>query len=83
MATATPSADEARVKARRQLRRVLLILALLDASVLVVVIGLAVAWARLHFPTSYFLALVLGTVSAILLVRVALGIRLKRRTGEL
>jgi NhaP-type Na+/H+ or K+/H+ antiporter len=83
MATATPSADAARATARRQLRRVLLILAGLDTSVLVVVIGLAVAWARLHFPTSYLLALVLGTVSAILLARVALGVRLKRRTGEL
>lgn len=83
MAIPSQSADQARVKARHQLRRVLLLLAILDTSVLVVVIGLAVAWDRFHFPVAYFVALVVGAVSGILLVRVALGVRLKRRAGDL
>jgi hypothetical protein len=83
MATATPPADEARITARRQLRKVLVVLAVLDTSVLVVVVGLAVTWARYHIPAAYFVALILVAVAGILLARVALGVRLKRRTGDL
>jgi hypothetical protein len=81
---AKPSATEqARSRARFQLRRVLIVLAILDTSVLVVVIGLAVAWSRYHLPTAYFLTLVLVAVGGILTARVALGVRLKRRSGNL
>jgi hypothetical protein len=78
-----PSVEGARRTARRQLGRVLAALAILDVSVVILVVGLAVAWSRFHLPTLYFLALVLSGVSAILLARVALGIRLKRRSGNL
>ncbi|MFZ0831055.1 MAG: hypothetical protein WCB18_01735 [Thermoplasmata archaeon] len=71
------------MSARRQLRHVLLELALLDTSVLVLVIGLAVAWAKLHFPTLELLALILVGVGTILCLRVALAVRLKRRSGNL
>jgi len=77
------STERARTTARRQLRRVLLLLAILDTSVLVLVVGLAVAWSRFHIPTPYFLALVLAGVGAILVARIALGIRHKRRSGNL
>ena len=76
-------ANEARTKARRQLRRVLGLLAILDAGVLVLVLVLAAAWSRFHLPTPYFLGLLLGGVAAILMARVALGVRLKRRSGDL
>lgn len=75
--------DGAQQKARRQLRQVLLVLALLDTSVLVLVIGLAVAWARLRFPTVELLGLILGGVAIILGIRIAMAVRLKRRSGNL
>jgi hypothetical protein len=59
------------------------LLAVLDTGVLVLVLGLAVAWSRLHIPTLDFLALVLLGVAAILVTRIALGVRLKRRSGNL
>jgi hypothetical protein len=75
--------DEARVDARRQLSRVLLVLAALDVSVLILVIGLAVAWSRLRFPTAELVGLMVGGVATIVLIRIALGVRLKRRSGHL
>jgi hypothetical protein len=78
-----PAPEEARMKARRQLRQVLLLLALLDTSVLALVIGLAVAWAHLRFPTVELLGLMLGGVTTILCIRVAVAVRLKRRSGNL
>jgi hypothetical protein len=80
--TGSESKDLARRTARRQLRQVLLLLAILDSSVLALVVGLAVAWSRLQFPTPYFLVLVLGAVGGVLAVRIALGVRLKRRSGD-
>ncbi|MGC2290184.1 MAG: hypothetical protein WA688_10080 [Thermoplasmata archaeon] len=77
------STDHARLMARRQLSRVLILLAFLDTSVLVLVVGLSLAWSRFHIPTPYFLGLVLGGVAAILAARVALGVRLRRRSGNL
>jgi hypothetical protein len=77
------SVELARATARRQLRRVLTLLAILDTSVVALVVGLAVVWARYHPPTPFIVAPVLGGVSAILLTRVALGVRLKRRSGNL
>jgi hypothetical protein len=81
--TTPQSLDQARTTARRQLNRLLVVLAILDASVLVLVVGLALAWARFHIPTIYFLAFVLSGVGAILAVRVSLGVRLKHRSGNL
>jgi hypothetical protein len=83
MGERSESPDEARTRARRQLGRVLGLLALLDISVVVLVVGLAIAWSRLHFPTAYLLALVLIGVGAILAARVWMGVRLKRRSGNL
>lgn len=79
----TEGMTEARVAARRQLARVLIVLAVLDVSVLVLVVGLAVAWSRLKFPTFELLGFMVGGIATILLVRVALGVRLKRRSGQL
>ncbi len=81
--TTPPAIDQARITARRQLRRVLGVLALLDTSVLIIVVGLAIAWTHFHFPTLDFLALVFVTVGGVLIARVALGVRLKRRSGNL
>lgn len=78
-----PSTEEARARARRQLRQLLGLLALLDTTVLVVVVGLAIAWSRFHLPTLDFLALVFVTVGTVIVARVALGVRLKRRSGNL
>ena len=78
-----PVPEDARVRARRQLARVLVWLALLDSSVLVLVVSLAVIWSRYHVPAPVILTLVLGGVGTIILVRIALGVRLKRRSGEL
>lgn len=75
--------EENRRTARRQLRQVLLVLAVLDTSVLVLVIGLAVAWSRLRFPTAELLGLMLGGVAGILSLRVGLAVRLRKRSGNL
>jgi hypothetical protein len=82
MAT-SPATEEARQTARRQLGQVLWVLAVLDTSVLVLVIGLAIAWSRLRFPTPELLGLMLGGVASILCLRVFLAVRLKRRSGNL
>jgi hypothetical protein len=60
-----------------------MLLAMLDISVVVLVVGLAVAWSRLHFATLYLLTFVLIGVGAILTARVWIGVRLKRRQGDL
>jgi hypothetical protein len=83
MATAPQSIHDARTIARRQLGRVLMLLAILDTSVIVVVLVLAVAWSRYHLSTPYFLALLLVSVGAVIAARVAIGVRLKRRAGNL
>jgi hypothetical protein len=75
--------DSAREIARRQLHRVLGLLALLDVSALILVLGLTVAWSRNELPSLYFLGLVIGGLGSIILVRVGVGIRLKRRSGNL
>ena len=75
--------EDPRSRARRQLGQVLTVLAVLDTSVLVLVIGLAVAWSRLRFPVAELLGMMLGGVAAILILRMALAVRLKRRSGDL
>lgn len=79
----SPPAGEARTVARRQLHRVLMVLAVLDLSVLAWVIGLAATWSITRFSAPVLLALVLGGIGLILGLRVALGVRLKRRSGSL
>jgi hypothetical protein len=78
-----PTPDQVRIHARRQLGRVLTLLAFLDITVVVLVVVLAIAWSRLHFPTPYLLTLVLVGIGAILAARVWMGVRLKRRSGNL
>lgn len=79
--------DDARVRARtharQQLRRVMVVLGFLDASVLVLVLGLAVAFARGQLPAILVLAFAIGGLGGIILIRVALGVRLRRRSGDL
>jgi hypothetical protein len=77
------SGEAARTVARRQLGRVLALLAVLDVSVLVFVVGLALAWARFRFPVEYFLTFILVGVGGFLIARFAIGVRLKRRSGDL
>lgn len=69
--------------ARRQLRRVLVWLGLLDAGVLVVVVSLAEARQSLGLSASGFLLAVLGGVGLILATRLMMAVRLRRRSGEL
>jgi threonine/homoserine/homoserine lactone efflux protein len=83
IATLSQSVNDARAIARRQLGRVLMLLAILDTSVIVVVLVLAVAWSRYHLSTPYFLALLLVSVGCVIAARVGIGIRLKRRAGNL
>lgn len=75
--------EPARRRARRQLRRVLVLLAIFDVGALVLVIGLAAAWTRNQIPVAYFLLLVVGGLGGIIAGRIALGVRLKRRSGDL
>jgi len=82
-ATEGSSRIEASLRARRQLRRVLSVLALLDTLVLVSVVVLAEARASAGLTTPEFLSLILGAVGAIIAVRVALAVRLKKRSGSL
>ncbi|MCI4347086.1 MAG: hypothetical protein L3J97_00510 [Thermoplasmata archaeon] len=77
------SPEAARLRARHQLRQVLSVLALLDSGVLVLVIGLVLAWERFGWPTPEFLTFLLFGVGGILLARVALAVRLQRRSGNL
>lgn len=79
----SPATGEARTVARRQLHRVLLVLAVLDLSVLAWVIGLAATWSSTRFSVPVLLALMLGGIGLILGLRVALGVRLRRRSGSL
>lgn len=70
----TPAAEEA----RRRLGGVLRWLALLDVTVVVIVVSLAVAMGPLHMTTAEFLAGVLTGVGAVLAARIALAVRLRR-----
>jgi hypothetical protein len=74
---------EADLRARRQLRGVLLTLALLDIGVVLLVIGLAEARGLLGLTTPELLLTILGGVSLILAIRVFLAVRLRRRSGDL
>lgn len=74
--------DEASGRARRQLRRVLLVLAAMDASVLIIVVVLAAASVDLRLTNLELLALIVGGLGAIIGARVALAVRLRRRSGD-
>lgn len=77
------SREDAGLRARRQLRRVLLVLAGLDAGVLVAIVVLAVAASIFRLTNLELLALIVAGLGAILATRVALAVRLKRRSGNL
>jgi len=77
------STTDAAPRARRQLGRVLLLLGALDLSVLVLVIGLAVAAPHLGLTSIQLLVSILAGVGTILGIRVWLAVRLRRRSGDL
>lgn len=80
-ADSTTSAS--RRTARRQLNRVLLVLAGLDLSVLAWVIGVALASRRFHLPAVDLVLLALAGIAAALGVRITLAVRLRRHGGDL
>jgi hypothetical protein len=67
----------------RPLRRVLLVLGVLDITVLVLVVVLAGAQRALGLPAVAVSVLIVLGVATVIGARVALGVRLKRRSGEL
>lgn len=75
--------EDAREKARRQLRTVLRLLGLLDMAVLVFV--LLVAWERSAWglSTVELLAVIVAGISFVLLTRIWLAVRLHARRGNL
>ena len=75
--------EEPGARARRQLRKVLLVLALLDASVVIIVIGVAEARTSLRLSSLALLVLILSGLAAILILRAGLAVRLRRRSGNL
>jgi hypothetical protein len=75
--------DSASLRARRQLGRVLLLLAVLDVGVLVTVVLLAVLATAYRFTNLELLVLVVAGLGAIIGARVALAVRLKKRSGWL
>jgi len=77
------STANAAPRARRQLGRVLTLLGILDLSVVVWVIGLAVSASRLGLSGIQLLALIVAGIAAILGIRIWLAIRLRRRSGDL
>lgn len=83
-ATGEPAAPADVVrKARRQLRRVLWVLAAMDAGVLVTIVALAVAAFVLRLTNLELLLLIVAAVGAIIGARVALAVRLRRRSGDI
>jgi hypothetical protein len=79
----SPSSGDAGLRARRQLRRVLVLLGVLDLSVLVLVIGLLLTTPSLGLTTPELLFSIIAGVSVILGVRIWLAVRLRRRSGDL
>ncbi len=61
----------------------LVLLGVLDLSVLLLVVGLAVAASRLGLTPLELLLLILGGVAMVLGIRVWLAIRLRERSGDL
>jgi hypothetical protein len=81
--TESPLSEDAGPRARRQLRRVLVLLGVLDLSVLVLVIGLVLAAPSLGFTTAELLFSILAGIVVILGVRIWLAVQLRRRSGDL
>jgi chromate transport protein ChrA len=77
-----PVTNEASVRARHQLRRVLLVLAAMDVGVLVTIVVLALASVLLHLSSVELLGLIVAGLGAIIGARVALAVRLRRRSGD-
>jgi hypothetical protein len=74
---------DAGVRARRQLRRVLLVLAAMDVGVVATIVLLAVAAVLLRLTNLELLGLIVAGLGAIIGARVALAVRLRRRSGNL
>jgi len=70
-------------RARRQLGTVLRLLGILDLSVIVWVLGIAVGAGALGLNNLELLAAILLGVGTILGLRIWLAVRLKRRLGEI
>jgi hypothetical protein len=81
--TESSASANAGPRARRQLRRVLVLLGVLDLSVLVLVIGLLLASRSLGLTTAESLLAILAVVGVILGVRIWIAVRLRRRAGDL
>jgi hypothetical protein len=81
--TEASSSADARPRARRQLRHVLVLLGVLDISVLVLVIGLVVTAPALGWTTAELLFTILVGVGIILGVRIWMAVRLRRQSGDL
>lgn len=79
----TPDDTDARRTARRQLHRLLLLLAALDLGVLAWVLAIAIVSPRLHVSTAELVLLAVGGIVVVLGTRLALAVRLRRRHGEL
>ncbi len=78
-----PEISAARRTARRQLSRILLLLAGLDLTVLAWVLGVALVSSRFHLSAVDIVLLALAGIAAILGVRIAVAVRLRRRAGDL
>jgi hypothetical protein len=81
--TGSDSPSEAGPRARRQLGRVLTILGVLDLSVVVWVLAIALSAHALGFNNLELLVAILAGVGTILVLRIWLAIRLRRRAGNL
>ena len=82
-ATERAVSPEAGARARRQLGRVLKLLGVLDLSVIVWVLGIALSAQALGLNNLELLAAILVGVGTILGLRIWLAVRLRRRLGEL
>ena len=82
-ATAGPDRADAGRLARRQLGRVLRVLAVLDGAVLLVVLAMALSWSRVGLSNVSFLAIVVTAAGIALGARLVLAVRLHRSAGDL
>ncbi len=77
--TGPPASSDAGARARRQLGRVLKLLGVLDLSVIVWVLGIALSAHALGLSNLELLSAIFTGVGAILGLRIWLAVRLRRR----
>ncbi|MFY9716980.1 MAG: hypothetical protein WAK40_03480 [Thermoplasmata archaeon] len=80
--SSTPSTLASRT-ARLQLRRVMILLGLLDLCVLMIVLGVAVERARWGLSNLEVFALIATGAVLVILTRILLAVRLRARAGDL